>query len=130
MALRLPASYAASISRMSLDMPDRPSTPERLFIMALISEKLIPSFSPMNVMALASTLPQRVPITRPSRGEKPIDVSYDLPLRIAVTEPPLPMWHVMIFELLKSRPASCAPILATYLWLVPWKPYLRTRYFS
>lgn len=35
----------------------------------------MPSFSPMNVMALASTWPQRVPITRPSSGEKPIEVS-------------------------------------------------------
>ena len=51
----------------------------------------MPSFSPMNVMALASTEPQRVPITSPSSGEKPIDVSNDLPLRMAVTEAPLPM---------------------------------------
>ena len=90
----------------------------------------MPSFSPMNVMALASTCPQRVPITRPSSGENPIDVSNDLPSRTAVTEPPLPMWQVMIREWWKSSPASSAPTLATYLWLVPWKPYLRTRYFS
>lgn len=84
----------------------------------------------MKVMALASTCPQRVPITRPSSGEKPIDVSNDLPLSTAVTEPPLPMWQVMIFEWLMSSPASSAPTRATNLWLVPWKPYLRTRYFS
>ena len=84
----------------------------------------------MKVMADGSTLPQRVPITRPSTGEKPIDVSNDLPLRMAVTEAPLPMWQVMIFECSKSSPASLAPTLATYLWLVPWKPYLRTRYLS
>ena len=90
----------------------------------------MPSFSPMKVMALGSTLPQRVPITSPSTGEKPIDVSCDLPLSTAVTDAPLPMWQVMIFEFSKSRPASRAPVCATYLWLVPWKPYLRTRYLS
>ena len=64
-------------------------------------------------MALASTCPQRVPMTRPSRGEKPIEVSNDFPLSTAVTEAPLPMWQVMIFEFSKSRLASSAPTRAT-----------------
>ena len=34
--------------------------------------------------------PQRVPMTKPSNGVKPIEVSIHLPLRTTETEPPLP----------------------------------------
>jgi len=37
-----------------------------------------------------SISPQRVPIINPSRGVKPIEVSIDFPLSIAVIEAPFP----------------------------------------
>ncbi len=54
----------------------------------------------------------------------------DLPLATAVMELPLPRWQVIILELFMSRPANFAPFADTYLWLVPWNPYLRILYFS
>ena len=41
--------------------------------------------------------PQRVPITRPSTGVKPIEVSMDLPFLMAQMEAPLPRWQLTIF---------------------------------
>ena len=49
----------------------------------------------------------------PSSGVKPMEVSKDWPLRTAQMELPAPMWQVMILELLMSRPAIFAPLLAT-----------------
>ena len=46
------------------------------------------------VMIPGSMSPDRVPITRPSTGVKPMEVSTDRPLRIAVAEQPLPRWSV------------------------------------
>ena len=43
-------------------------------------------------------LPQRVPMTRPSSGVKPMVVSMDLPPSTAVMLAPLPRWQVMIFR--------------------------------
>ncbi len=72
-------------------------------------------------MIAGSKSPLRVPIMTPSSGVKPIEVSMTFPLRIAAIEAPLPRWQVMMpraFLYLRAW-------LATYLWLVPWKPYLR-----
>src|SRR5699024_11349439 len=49
-------------------------------------------------MIAGSISPERVPMTRPSSGVRPIEVSTHLPLRIAETEPPLPRWQVMMFS--------------------------------
>jgi hypothetical protein len=43
-----------------------------------------------------STSPDRVPITSPSSGVKPIEVSTERPPSIAVIEHPLPRWQVMM----------------------------------
>jgi len=48
----------------------------------------------------------------------------------AVMEDPLPRWHVMMRELLISLFRIWQARFATYLWLVPWKPYFLTLYFS
>ena len=42
-------------------------------------------------------LPPRVPITSPSSGVRPIDVSTDSPFSIAHAEQPLPRCTVMMF---------------------------------
>ncbi len=55
------------------------------------------SFCIKYVTTAASTSPARVPITRPSKGVKPIVVSMDLPFLTAHTEPPLPKWQVIVF---------------------------------
>ena len=68
---------------------------------------------------LGSILPHLVPIVRPSNGVNPIEVSIDLPFTIAVMELPLPMWQVIILELLISKPANAAPFSATKLCEVP-----------
>lgn len=47
--------------------------------------------------APASISPLRVPIIRPSSKVSPMLVSMHLPSLMAVMEPPLPMWQVMIF---------------------------------
>ncbi len=38
-----------------------------------------------------------MPITRPSRGVNPMDVSIDLPFLIAVMLAPFPRWQEIIF---------------------------------
>ena len=52
--------------------------------------------------------PARVPIVSPANGVKPIDVSTDLPPSTAVTEPPLPMWAVIIFVSSIGLPSNSA----------------------
>ena len=73
-------------------------------------------------MTLQSTLPQRVPMIMPSSGVKPMEVSMHLPFLTAVTDEPLPMWQVMILELLISRPTNSAPLRDTYWCEVPCAP--------
>ena len=51
-----------------------------------------------------SRSPLRVPITSPSSGVKPIEVSTDRPPRTAATEQPLPRWQVII-----RRPGVVGP---------------------
>jgi hypothetical protein len=51
-------------------------------------------------------LPQRVPMTRPSRGVKPIEVSTDRPPATAVMLAPLPRWQVMSLSFSIGRPIS------------------------
>ena len=79
---------------------------------------------------LQTKLPLRVPMVTPSSGVNPMEVSIDLPLTTAAIELPLPRWQVIILELLMSSPVNLAPLAETYLWLVPWNPYLRIRYLS
>ena len=50
-----------------------------------------------------SMSPERVPITRPSSGVSPIDVSTERPPSIAVTDAPLPRWKTIC---LSSRERS------------------------
>ena len=75
-------------------------------------------------------LPERVPIGSPSSGVKPIDVSMHLPPTDADIEAPFPRWHTIILAVFGSKLANFIASVETYLWLVPWKPYLLTLYFS
>ncbi len=69
--------------------------------------------------------PVRVPITTPSSGVSPIEVSNDFPFLTAVMLEPFPMWQVMSRILSKSFFIRSAQRRATYSCEVPWKPYLR-----
>ncbi len=72
---------------------------------ALTSVELYPRCSRKPMMA-GSMSPLRVPIIRPSRGVNPIEVSMDTPCSMAVTDAPLPRWHVMTFVFSGKRLSS------------------------
>ena len=75
-------------------------------------------------MIAGSKSPERVPIIRPSRGVRPIEVSTHLPPIDAEIDAPFPRWHTITLALSGSRFANLIVSLETKLWLVPWKPYL------
>ena len=89
-ARSLPSSAAADRSRKSLLMPETPKTPDFLFIRLSTSFADIFSFSIRKVTTAGSIEPVLVPITTPSSGVKPMDVSTHLPPSTAVTDEPLP----------------------------------------
>ena len=53
----------------------------------------------MERTAAVSMSPQRVPITMPAKGVRPIEVSTTSPFLIAASELPLPRWQVTRFTL-------------------------------
>jgi hypothetical protein len=55
-----------------------------------------------------STLPDRVAMTRPSTGVKPIVVSTDRPADTAASEAPAQRWHVTILRVSGRRSRSAA----------------------
>ena len=112
MARWLPLAASASRSRRSLEMPERPRRPLFLLSSELTSAELYPRRSRKSMMA-GSMSPLRVPIIRPSRGVKPMEVSMDLPCSMAVTEAPLPRWQVMTFVFSGKRFRSSMARAAT-----------------
>ncbi len=74
-------------------------------------------------MMAGSKSPQRVPIINPSKGVRPMVWSMALPARMQDMLQPLPKWRVIRFG--RGLPISSAARMATYRWLVPWKPYRR-----
>ena len=128
-AFSSPAFILGSRSRISeLKSPLRPYIPHFLLRYVTISPISLPSFLPRYSTAPASMSPERVPMITPSRGVKPIVVSTHLPAFTADKLLPLPRWQTMIFAL--GLPRYFATSVETNLWLVPWKPYLRTLNFS
>ena len=67
----------------------------------------------MKGMIAGSISPQRVPITRPSRGVKPIDVSTETPFFTAFALDPFPMWKQMRFVANGALPRRTEARLAT-----------------
>jgi hypothetical protein len=72
-----------------------------------------------------SRSPERVPITRPSSGVRPIDVSTDSPPRTAVADAPLPRCSTITLVSETSRPRLPPPARETKACEVPWNPYRR-----
>ena len=70
-----------------------------------------------------SMSPLRVPITSPSAGVMPMDVSTHLPSRTAATLHPLPKWQVTTRLLARPRSSKNRRALPdTNLCEVPWNP--------
>jgi hypothetical protein len=111
-----PRARRSITARTSLS-PHRPSKP--LF---LLSNMSICSAVRLSVRikcsgTAGSTSPQRVPMTSPSSGVSPIDVSTDAPRSTAVTLLPLPRWHVIALRAPGAIPSIAAAVSARYLWL-------------
>ena len=104
-----------------------PSRPDFLLRMLVISSMSMPSRFMMYCRVAGSRSPERVPMTMPSRGVMPMDVSTHLPSTTADREEPLPRWQMTRRRPLPSaEPSISAARLETKRWDVPWKPYLRT----
>ena len=85
------------MSRMSEDRPEMPIRPDCLFIIVSTSLTVMWSLLAINCTTAGSQEPERVPMTTPSRGVSPIDVSTHLPSTTADMEEPLPKWQMIIF---------------------------------
>ena len=109
----LPSAAAASKSRKSLLTPEMPKTPDFLFKMASTSSMVNPSLFIKKGMMAGSIEPERVPITKPSNGVKPMEVSTTLPFFTAAMDEPLPKWQVIIFSSSMGFPQSSAALWAT-----------------
>ena len=81
-----------------------PATPDFLLSTSITPSMSRFSFFAINSMIDGSISPERVPITSPSSGVSPIDVSTHLPFNTALTEAPFPRCATIIFELFKSIP--------------------------
>ena len=116
------------MSRQS-ELPVRARSPDLLLRSVSICAGESFSASMIASTAAASMSPQRVPITIPARGVRPIEVSTHSPFFTAASEDPLPMWHVTRFTLETGFFRNFAASWTMNLWLVPWKPYLRMPIF-
>ena len=99
-----------------------PSTPLRLFRKSSSWLGVISSRRASTSITDGSMSPERVPMTRPSSGVRPIEVSTDSPPSIAVIDAPLPRCSTICFSSRRGRPTKSAAASLTNLWLVPWKP--------
>ena len=72
-----------------------------------------------------SMSPDRVPMTRPSSGVRPIEVSTLRPPRTAQADAPLPRCSVTRSTESTGLPRTSAAFAVTYWCDVPWKPYRR-----
>ena len=92
-----PASISPPRSRKSLT-PDSPSRPDLRFSRASSSSTSRPPARSRCSSAPGSMSPLRVPITRPSSGVRPIEVSTATPPRIADADAPLPRCRTIWFS--------------------------------
>ena len=84
-----------------------------------MSSTLIPAVRDRYVMTPGSMSPERVPITRPSIGVRPIDVSTGSPPTIADAEAPLPRCSTIWFSDSSGAPRNAAACSLTYWCEVP-----------
>merc|ERR1711969_523625 len=122
----VPRSTPAWMSRMS-EAPARPSRPLRLFSRVSRSSVDSPTRRDRCRSTAGSRSPERVPITSPSSGVSPIEVSIERPPSIAATEAPFPRWKTIWRSCSRGRSRKSAAASLTNLCDVPWNPYRRTR---
>ena len=79
-------------------------------------------------MMPASMSPDRLPITSPSSGVRPMVVSTGRPPAIADAEAPLPRCSTIWFSDSRGEPRNSAARELTNWCDVPWKPYRRIRH--
>jgi len=72
------------------ELPQRPSSPERYSKVVASSDGGMPTCSSSQRRRPGSTLPERVAITSPSCGVKPMVVSTEIPPFTAAREAPAP----------------------------------------
>jgi len=80
---------------MSFVSPEIPRSPDCVLRSISTSWGDRPSFVAMRFTIAGSISPERVPITSPSSGVMPMEVSTGYPARIAAAEQPLPRCSVM-----------------------------------
>ena len=102
------ASSRASSSRMS-DVPASPTSPDSCSSASAISLRGMPACSCSHSSRPGSTEPERVAITRPSSGVKPIVVSTERPSSTAHRDAPAPRWQVTIRLSVRARARRRAP---------------------
>mmetsp|Transcript_20617 Transcript_20617/g.55622 ORF Transcript_20617/g.55622 Transcript_20617/m.55622 type:complete len:241 (+) Transcript_20617:298-1020(+) len=125
MACSSPASHASMTERKS-EVPLSPRRPDCLLSTLSIWSGVYLRWEAMKASTPASTSPARVPMTKPSRGVRPMVVSTHLPFLMAAMLAPLPRWQMMAFMDSLGLPRSSAALPSTYVYDVPWKPYRRT----
>jgi hypothetical protein len=91
---------------MSAETPERPSRPERRKSSSSAASSVRPPLRTSQKTTAASICPVRVPIVRPSSGEKLIVVATERPAATAQSEAPLPRCATT------SRPAASAGFAA------------------
>ncbi|GAB7303128.1 hypothetical protein MAFF212519_09830 [Clavibacter michiganensis] len=116
-----PSSSAACTSRMSPD-PVSPSSPLPRLRSVSSSSKPRPAWRCRWKSTAGSMSPERVPITRPSSGVMPIDVSIERPPSTAHAEAPLPMCSTIMRVSSSGFPRNAAAAHETNRCEVPWKP--------
>ena len=84
-----------------------------------MSSTLMPAVRDRYVMTPGSTSPERVPITRPSMGVSPIDVSTGRPPTIADADAPLPRCSTIWLSVSSGTPRKAAACSLTYWCDVP-----------
>ena len=94
---------------------ESPSKPDFLFRIFTISVTSMFSFLQIKSRTAGSKSPERVPITRPSNGVRPIEVSTHLPFTTALMEEPFPKCATITLELSGSKPKNLIVSLDTNL---------------
>ena len=117
----IPRSTRSSMSRMS-DTPGEAEQAAAPVEQVSSSSIDMPARRARWKSTAGSMSPERVPMTSPSSGVRPIDVSTERPPSIAVTEAPLPRWSTICLSSASGRPRNAAAASATNLCDVPWNP--------
>ena len=86
--------------------PVSPRRPERCSSVEASSEGGMPTCSSSQSSRPGSMEPERVAMTSPSSGVKPIVVSTEMPPATAASEAPAPRWHVTTRKLLDLAPGE------------------------